>query len=140
MGVAERRGERGQEEEQDSHYHSGLRCLVFCPSLVRRLCASVLVRRKRARRSPIGRAENTQPFVSSRPEGRENSGRSIHGLPRSVLGFQDRGCPVKVSGSAARTACLYFQIGTEPCTFTPPPPPSSSSATETCRALCCIVC
>lgn len=60
---AERRGERGQEEEQDSHFHSGLRCLVFCPSLIRRLCASVLVWRKRVCRSPVGCAENIQPFV-----------------------------------------------------------------------------
>lgn len=49
-------------------------------------------------------------FRPSRPEGRESSGRSIHGLPRSVLGFQDRGCPVKVSGSGARAACLSVLV------------------------------
>lgn len=96
-------------------------------------CVSARFGRKRGNRNPIGGAENIQPFIHPSTHPREREQRQQHppppGLPRSVLGFQDRCCPVKVSGSGAHAACWCFQLCTNQCTFTP----SQSCILKTCR-------
>lgn len=100
-------GERGQEEEQDSHYHSGLRCLVFCPSLIRRLCASVLVWRKRACRSPVACAEIT--CLSSFSPGGEGEQRPQHPRPPSLCA-RIPGPRLPGEGKRLQHACIFTLV------------------------------
>ena len=113
--------DRGQSEHRDSHYHSGLRCLLFPTCHIHRLLGSpqlfyfppfffsflffILIERSLLANLPNHSPQNSGCYtpVSSGGEGR--SGRGIDpGLPHSALGFQHRGRPLKVSGAGAPAA------------------------------------
>lgn len=105
------REDRGQEEKRDSHYYSGLRRLLFPTSHIHRLGSPrlfsfflvlfIFLERACSRTSrPFAQNPVCYTLVASGGEGR--SGRGINlGLPHSVLGFQPRRYPLKVSGAPA---------------------------------------
>lgn len=111
----ERRVRGGKEEESDSHYHSGLRCLLFSTAFI----SSSAVFSHFGRGSVVTETrslepENTQAFffffpLSIHPSGEEtgSSGGSIPGLPRSALGLQDRCCPGEGKRSSVQRAAVF---------------------------------
>lgn len=95
-GLGGCREDRGQAEEQDSHYHSGLRCLLFPTgsTVLKEPCSITSL--------PFAQHSVCYTLVAS---GEGRSGRGINlGLPHSVLGFQHRRHPLKVSGAGAPAA------------------------------------
>ncbi len=73
-GEARVRGGKEEEEEEDSHFHSGLRCLPFWPAS-RRPAACRFGFGGSGNRNSIGGAENIQPFIhpSFHPPGGEGA-------------------------------------------------------------------
>lgn len=100
------REDRGQAEEQDSHYHSGLRWLL-CPTGSDLLGFFILFFFFLKEPCSLTSLPFAQHSVCYTPvaSGEGRSGRGINlGLPHSVLGFQRRRHPLKVSGAGAPAA------------------------------------
>ena len=108
----ERRVSGGKEEESDSHYHSGLRCLLFTTAFISSSAVfSLYGRGSVVTETRSLEPENTQVFfpLSIHPsvEEKGSSGGSIPGLPRSALGLQDRCCPGEGKRSSVQRAAVF---------------------------------
>lgn len=94
-------------EQQDSHYHSGLRCLLFptgsTGSELLGFFFSFFLKEPCSLTSlPFDQHSLCYTLVAS-GEGRSGPGINL-GLPHSVLGFQHRRHPLKVSSAGAPAA------------------------------------